>query len=46
MKPLSKPIIARNGRRLVVKYMPGKSGKLSVSVCRKGKRIASCKVAV
>ena len=31
IKPLSKPIIARNGRRLVVKYMPGKSGKLTVT---------------
>ena len=46
MKPLSKPIIARTGRRLIVKYMPGKSGKLSVSVSRKGKRIASCKATV
>lgn len=46
VKPLSKPIIARTGRRLIVKYMPGKSGKLSVSVSRKGKRIASCKATV
>jgi Lysyl oxidase len=46
LKPLSKPTIARVGRRLIVKYMPGKTGKLSVSVSRKGKRIASCKVGV
>jgi Lysyl oxidase len=46
IKPLSKPIIARNGRRLVVKYMPGKTGKLSVTVSRKGKRLATCKVGV
>jgi hypothetical protein len=43
---LSKPIIARNGRRLVVKYMPGKTGKLTVTVGRKGKRLATCKVGV
>jgi len=43
---LSKPIIARNGRRLVVKYMPGKTGKLTVTVSRKGKRLATCKVGV
>jgi Lysyl oxidase len=43
---LSKPTIGRVGRRLLVKYMPGKSGKLSVSISRKGKRLASCKVTV
>src|SRR6185503_17830538 len=38
---LSKPVIARVGRRLVVKYMPGKTGKLGVTVKRKGKTIAT-----
>ena len=46
VKPLSKPVVARNGRRLVVKFMPGKTGKLSITVRRKGKRVASCKVGV
>ena len=49
MKPvpaLSKPVIARVGRRLVVKYMPGKTGKLAISVKRNGKTIATCKVGV
>jgi hypothetical protein len=43
---LSKPVIARVGRRLVVKYMPGKTGKLGITVKRSGKKIASCKVGV
>ena len=43
---LSKPVIARVGRRLVVKYMPGKTGKLGITVKRKGKKIASCNVGV
>ncbi len=46
VKALSKPTIGRVGRRLLVKYMPGKSGKLSVSISRKGKRLATCKVTV
>ena len=49
MKPapaLSKPVIARVGRRLVVKYMPGKTGKLAIGVKRNGKTIATCKVGV
>ncbi len=43
---LSKPTIGRVGRRLLVKYMPGKSGKLAVSISRKGKRLATCRVSV
>jgi hypothetical protein len=43
---LSKPTIGRIGRRLLVKYMPGKSGKLTVSISKKGKRLATCKVTV
>ncbi|MBN1530605.1 MAG: hypothetical protein JW895_16195 [Thermoleophilaceae bacterium] len=43
---LSKPVIARVGRRLVVKYMPGKTGKLGITVKRNGKTIATCKVGV
>ena len=43
---LSKPVIARVGRRLVVKYMPGKTGKLAIGVKRSGKTIATCKVGV
>ncbi len=46
VKPLSKPVIGRVGRRLIVKYMPGKSGKLTVNISRKGKRLASCKATV
>jgi hypothetical protein len=46
VKPLSKPVIGRVGRRLIVKYMPGKSGKLTVNVSRKGKRLATCKATV
>lgn len=49
-KPLSKPVIGRNGRLLVVKLTPGKTGRLKVNVNRvkKGKRvrIGACKVRV
>jgi hypothetical protein len=41
---LSKPVVARMGRRVVVKLMPGRTGKLSVVLSRKGKRLATCSV--
>jgi hypothetical protein len=43
---LSKPLVARNGRRLVVKYMPGRTGRLTVNVSYKGKRVARCRTQV
>jgi hypothetical protein len=46
VNPLSKGIVARKGRRLVVKFTPARTGKLSLLIRHKGKRVASCKVGV
>lgn len=41
---LSKPVIARQRRQLVVKLVPGKTGRLRVKVSRKGRKLATCSV--
>jgi hypothetical protein len=43
---LGKPVIGRVGRRLLVKYMPGKSGRLTITIATRGKRLASCSAKV